>query len=371
MVMSRKIQEIICAAAGIAVLGILIIYPGYSADGVKDGIACCTDMLIPSLFPYMVLSSFLMRTGAAEKIGRFLGMPIGSAAFLPHECAAAVLLSLIGGFPVGAKCVFLLYERRVINEYQARRMMYYCVCPGPAFMITAIGCLLIGSPASGVLLYVSQLISALIIMFVTGLYARKTEKKIHSCEIRSDIKTVSIADSFILSVRDGAGAAASMCAMVLVFSMFIGVFEKTGLMSIISSKLSSAGVPGWLTCFIPGLLEVSLASKAVHDSTAALWVYSAVVGFGGLCVHFQILSISSGIRLKFGRFILARVVNAVLSSFITMVLCALFPVSVPAAAIAGGYEFELSAFSFVGSVVLLLLSAAFLLSFRVKKSGPV
>ena len=60
---------VLCAAAA------LLFYPTQAAAGAKRGIGYCVDILIPSLFPFMALSVFVVKSGLAASMGRLTAGP--------------------------------------------------------------------------------------------------------------------------------------------------------------------------------------------------------------------------------------------------------------------------------------------------------
>ena len=46
----------------------ILILPQASAEGAKIGLKFCSNILIPSLFPFMALSSLIIKIGLAENI---------------------------------------------------------------------------------------------------------------------------------------------------------------------------------------------------------------------------------------------------------------------------------------------------------------
>ena len=74
---------------------IIIIMPQASASGVITGLKFCSEILIPSLFPFMVLSSLIIKTGLSEKTGEFFSPIIKNLFHLPSCTAATIILSLI------------------------------------------------------------------------------------------------------------------------------------------------------------------------------------------------------------------------------------------------------------------------------------
>ena len=59
---------LVIAGAGAALLA----WPGAVATGVSRGLSICSSVIIPSLFPFLVLAGFLVRSGVSQSLGRRL-----------------------------------------------------------------------------------------------------------------------------------------------------------------------------------------------------------------------------------------------------------------------------------------------------------
>ena len=96
----RKILPGLFAAAGMVVL---ILDSRTALMGASEGVALCLKTVIPSLFPFFILSGILsgslmgLEFPILRPIGRVLGMPNGSEMLL--------VSGFLGGYPVGAKAV--------------------------------------------------------------------------------------------------------------------------------------------------------------------------------------------------------------------------------------------------------------------------
>ena len=293
-----------------------------------------------------MLSSFIIRSGAYEYFGKAFS-PLAKILKLPKNAVSAVVLSFIGGFPVGAKCVKLLYESGNISEKQAERMMRFCVCSGPSFLITAIGAIMLKNTAAGIILYVSQIISGMILGIVSGLFSDKeSERKVSG----KKSENTDIMQTFILSSADGAGAIVELTALVAIFSMFINV-------------LSAWGADSY---FLTSVIEITAACRQIVEKGCPLWALSFAAGYGGLCVHLQIFSLLKDIKINKPIFESYRLANAVLSSFITYFICKFFDTSVQTFAISGNANAELTSTSIVGAISLVIMSGIFLLSLNGK-----
>ncbi len=367
MWLSLKIRRAVPVIFSITFLCILLLFPQSCAHGAEQGMKNCAEILIPSLFPYMFISTFIMRSGVVEKLKKF-PLHISEKIFgLPSICAPATFMSMIGGFPVGAKCVQILYSSGKITSCQAEKMMHFCVCSGPAFMITAVGTVMLKNRDAGIILYVSQVISCVVIGILCG---RKKEQYVGDVIKNEDSeKFVSETAGVITdSSGDAARSMLEMTALVILFSVVIRVVYENGVINYIGMLLSNIGISERVTetiCTI--FLEVTSACNAVKQNGLPLWWYSAAVGFGGLCVHFQILSILRDIPLKFWKYLLFRVLNSVLSCTVTYVLCLIFKPTANVFSIFGGHEANVTSVTYMGSAALIIMCAVFVLTMQKKE----
>ena len=105
-------------AAGLLLGGILlIVFSERAGTYTLDGLLLCATKIIPSLFPYMVISSLLVYSGLAERLGRII--PVASAFNLPREAGAPLILGAVCGFPVGAKTAVDLFKNGCISKTQS------------------------------------------------------------------------------------------------------------------------------------------------------------------------------------------------------------------------------------------------------------
>ena len=73
----------------------LVVWPGESMSAMKDGLQLCGNVILPSLFPFFVLSSLVVELGMSRYLGR-LFQPVMAPLFRVNgSCAAALALSLI------------------------------------------------------------------------------------------------------------------------------------------------------------------------------------------------------------------------------------------------------------------------------------
>ena len=158
----------------VVILGlILLLMKNNVADGVKKGLEMCGNILIPSLFPFMALSSFAVRSGVFDRLNKSVSSLIERVFRLPGQCLPVLFFGFVGGYPVGANIIAELYDKGEISENDARHLLAFCVNPGPAFVVTAVGGMILRSEEAGKVILFSVCLSSLITGIVYGLFRKK------------------------------------------------------------------------------------------------------------------------------------------------------------------------------------------------------
>ncbi|MCI8497561.1 MAG: hypothetical protein HFE85_04850 [Clostridiales bacterium] len=331
IVTGKRISMGAAMAVTTAAAALLFLQPESAADGMRKGLNLCATVVIPSLFPFLVVSAFLIRSGLSARMGRFLE-PLTRRLFsLPGCTAAPILMGMLGGYPVGVKAAAELYEQGELTHAQSSRMICFCVNAGPAFTIGAVGAGMLGSVQAGAVLYISQVIACLILGIAARFLIREKEgdtAPVQSCQGRIPFRGV---DAFVESVSESCRSMMSICAFVALFSSAIEVLSSVGILTaltaFVSPLLIACGMPFALADSVfPALLEVTSGCMRASAAGAAGFIaVNAVCGWAGLSVHCQIFSLTAKAhppRLWFWAF---RAAAAVISSIAAAVLLSFLP----------------------------------------------
>lgn len=210
-------------AIGIFLLCITaLLFSKECSKGAENGIGLCLSTLVPSLFPFMVLASYITDSSLAEKIGRHLSWLTKPLFGLDGCFASAIILSLVGGYPVGAKTVNSLYKKGATSESECKRAGLFLVCSGPGFLVNFIGAQLYSSIEVGFIIFAAQCISVFILGFALKfVYRNKVDNNSNSETL---ISTPQKGDALVKSVLDGARGMFAICAFVVLFSAFTEIF---------------------------------------------------------------------------------------------------------------------------------------------------
>ncbi len=307
------LQILITALGALAFAGGILISPQTAAQGVRDGLTLCGQVVIPSLFPFLALSSFLVQSGLAQRAGHLLG-PVTKFAFrLPGAAGSAVFMSLIGGYPVGAHMTAQLLDATLITKKQAQRMLLFCVNSGPAFLISAVGASMLQSRRAGLILCASLTASALLIGIFTHFFAQDEPLKEN---MQAPQTEPAVTQALVEAAAQGCAGIVSICVWVILFSC-------------IAALLGLLPLPNTLRILLQCLLEVTSGCASAAGSVP-LPALAFVLGWGGICVHCQVLRDVSKAGLSLPLFFCARAANGLLACLISAGLFRLFPCEITA-----------------------------------------
>lgn len=280
----------------------LLSFPETASQGISNGIDLCLGTLIPSLYPFTILSSLIVNLNITDFIESLSDWFSKLIFRLPGKCIGIIIMSLIGGYPIGAKMTKELYENGKLSQNDAQRLLLFCINPGPAFTISSIGCYMLGSKTAGIAIYTSVILSSLIIGILSRVLAQETEKIKKS----SANEYNSFSEALVKSISNGTTVMLSICAWVCIFSCFNMLTEITSL---------SNEVKFTINC----LSEVTNACM-VACGNLPLPIIAGIIAFGGICTHFQIMSSISETKLKYKYFIVSRIIHGALSAFICNII---------------------------------------------------
>ncbi|MCL1832147.1 MAG: hypothetical protein FWG45_04450 [Oscillospiraceae bacterium] len=260
---------VVSLCAGLAV--VLVADTAGVFAAVSQTVTLCLNTIIPSLFAFLALSTFVISSG------------------LVRGEAAIVLLSLVGGYPVGAKLLADRVDTDSAYAKRAERMLMYCYCGSPAFLLTLVGKL-------GLYVWLSNVAACLIFAVFTRLFGKHER-------VREPVKAVRVSGDVLISSVTGAGIAlCRICLMMLAFAVVLRVLEFVGLMLILPDYAYA----------------VAEITHVIHLNAHPA-VLAALTSLGGLCVMLQTSAIVGG-RFKRGLFLLARLPIAALSAGIAHLL---------------------------------------------------
>ena len=265
----------IIAAMGLMVL---IFDSNLAIKGAKEGIELCLRTVIPSLFPFFVLSMVFIQSFPEN-----VSFPVSSISNLmgiPKGAESLVIPAFLGGYPVGAKCVNELFQRHQIGKEDAERLLAFCSNAGPSFLFGMISGLFQERRQAWFLWFIHIFSAVLTALSIPAKYGNLKVKQ--SENATEDTST-------ILSAAKAMGL---VCCWVILFRTIISFLDAWFFRIL----------PDWLQVLMIGVLELTNGCcelLLVENISTRFVLCACMLSFGGICVLFQTVSVTKGLSLKY------------------------------------------------------------------------
>ena len=282
----------------------MILAPQQMIESGRYALSLCAELIIPSLFPFFVLSGLLNRLGFAAAIARQLAKPAARLYGVSGAGATAFFMGLVGGYPLGAAYIADMRRQGLVSLEEAERLMGFCSNSGPAFLVGSIGAGVFGSARLGVGLYIIHVLAAAI----TGLFFRVDGK----CRGNAPAAPRESGGALIESVRQAAQSILSVCGFIVCFCVIIGLLDAHGIFSLLAGQL--AQITGLELQAARAALSGFLELGSGIGSMRGLAVSPANVGWGGVSVHFQTYAVLADSDIKGGLHLAGRLINCAVSA---------------------------------------------------------
>lgn len=280
----------------------------FLADSVRvraaaaSALTLCARTVIPALFPFLVISSLLISLGFGQWLSPYLAGMMSPLFRLPGQASSALLLGLVGGYPIGARTAVELYQQGQLTAEEAQRLLTFCNNSNPVFLISVLGSGVFGSVRAGLWLWLIHLLSALL----TGLLFRGGKKPVSRRHTHCPISPPSsFVSALVESVRSAAAGMLSLCAFVVLFY-------------VLASPLTALENRAAVT--LVGLLELFSLTPLLPPDTFGFILASGCVGWGGLSVLCQTAAVLEGSGLPLRPAFLGKAVQGILSTLLAAAL---------------------------------------------------
>ncbi len=297
---------------------LILIASDTAIEYMKKGLRLCSSTVIPSLFPFMVISELIVSSGVGVRFSKIFAKPMRALFSVGGSGTAAYIMGAVCGFPIGASSAVLMYDRGEISKKELEHLLAFCNNPGSAFVISAVGVSLLGNRSIGIMLYICVLLSSLTVGFFAKILLGRSKEEITPYRILTkgelDVSTVTKA------VSSSAFSMLTVCAYVVFFSALVGC---------LGALLSRFSLPQELFALLFGFFELSSGVGAASECTnllTAVLLCALFLGWSGLSVALQIISVSAGRNISFKPYFIAKAAQGLICSlyaFISVKL--LFP----------------------------------------------
>lgn len=278
--------------------------------------------IFPSLFPFFILSYLLINYGFVELISELL-KPIMIKIFKINKNAAFILvMSLVSGFPSNAKYTRELYDKNLLNDEEASKILTFTHFSNPLFILGTVSIVFLQNKSVGIFILIIHYITNIII----GLLFRNYYISDSNCD-KFNFKDV-MNKIEINSKNKKFGSILSNAIISSINTLLLILGTVTFFLVITTIIDSNINLNSYYQSILNGILEMTQGLKYISLLDIPLKIKATltvmILSFGGISVHMQVISIISDTKIKYLPFLTARILHSAISGILVFILFDLF-----------------------------------------------
>ena len=185
------------------------------------------------------------------------------------------------------------------------------------------------SPAIGLILFVTHILSCLTVGFLFRWWGKSKEKKYRNSDYTIEDSALSfcnLGEVLSKSIISSINTVLMIGGFVVLFSIIISILRTSHILSAFVNLLSIVGVPDFLSMgLISGFIEVTNGVSFISSLTSCdihfqLILASSILGFGGFSVLLQVLSITSKSNISIKPYLYGKLLQACFAGLYTYLI---------------------------------------------------
>ena len=319
----------------------LLLFSRTNLSAVKSGLSLWANSVIPSLFPFFFFFLLLMHTNIVKQLGFLLNKSMKPLFNIRGEGAFAFIMGIISGYPVGAKIATNFRQNNVCTKEECERLLSFTNNSGPLFVIGTVGILMFKSTTIGILLFITHLLGSISVGIVFRFWKKNKVSNNyikHSNFDNSKHKKVSLnslGEVMAESITSATSTILLVGGFIVLFSSIISILKSSCILNSIALFINPIFEfinidSAFCMPLISGFIEItngiaSISNISCKKLSINIILTSFLLGFGGISVLLQVLSIISKTDLSIKPYILGKLLHGIIASFYTYIFINIIP----------------------------------------------
>ena len=296
----------------------VIIFPDKYVSSVLSGLELYVLKVLPALLPFMFFSMILSELNFGYDLGYLLNKPLKKIFCAPPISGYVMVMSMLCGYPVGAKLLADFFNAGCIDTDSAKKIMTFTSNSGPLFIMGTVGVGMLGDKKAGLIILLSHYLSS----FVCGIIFRgKT-----SCGKTPSPPIVDYDNLLSKSIISAITSVFIVGGYVAIFNMILDMFFDVGLIKLLAEVLSRFGVDIRMgEGIFAGLIEITKGSLILSKTGLSIRKTAPAITFiitsGGLCVTLQSITYLSKCKISPAFYLVFKVIQGTVAMIICLIIC--------------------------------------------------
>lgn len=318
----------------------LVIFSKTNLSAASNGLILWATCVVPSLFPFFVISNLLSNTKVVSFTGKLLDKFMRPLFNVPGIGGFAFIMGLISGYPVGAKIVSDFREKGLVSKDEGERLLAFTNNSGPLFILSSVGISLFGDTKTGLLLLCTHILSCITVGIIFSKFSCKTNKEHSYSSDKHILKNTTVTlknlgEVLGSSINSSISTILLIGGFVVIFSVIISILNSTHVLDFLSKFLNPVlSFLGFELDFskplLSGIIELTNGVKQVsniHIKTISqnIVLCAFLLGFGGFSVLLQVFSIVAKTDLSMKKYFIGKLLQGFVASIYTFLALKLIP----------------------------------------------
>lgn len=308
----------------------LIIFSKSNITAVKNSLNIWVNNVIPSLLPFFMATELLNHTNIPRIIGNLFNKIMRPFFNVPGIGAYALFMGIISGYPVGAKIVTNFRNENLCTKEEAERLITFTNNSGPLFILGTVGITLFYDTSIGLLLLFTHILASICVGFIFRFWKSKNKEKRNTNTLEGTVTFNSLGEVLSKSILSAINSVVLIGGFIILFGIILSILQKTYILELLKNILipifSLLNInTEFITPILTGILELTngvtaITSIASKNLSINVVISAFLLGFGGISIMLQVLSIISKSDISIKPYILGKLLHGTLAAFYTFLI---------------------------------------------------
>lgn len=290
----------------------VLLYKTIVFDAVSYSLTIWFKNLLPSMFPFFVISSILIQYHITNYIPIYLKKTFCYLFGVSESVVTIFFLSIISGFPSNARITRMMYDEGEISLEEANRVLIFTHFSSPLFILSTVAVLFLHQKNYGYLILISHYLGNILL----GIFTRPKNYYYHIDYTRTNSKSQNFSKILIDSIRSSVDTILLIAGILTCFLVCSSIVIKI------------LNVNDYLGTILKGILEITMGLKQLSllkvNDVYKVVISTIFISFGGLSVHLQVISQLVDTKISYYYFFIFRIFHAIISGVICYFFYLLF-----------------------------------------------
>ncbi|MGL5259296.1 MAG: hypothetical protein ACRC7V_04225 [Lachnospiraceae bacterium] len=280
----------------------LFFYNHSSVTNVKNSLLLWYSTMVPSLFPFMILSGILIRTNTSIYIARIFRPILYPIFRISDQGIYCIIIGFLCGFPMGARVISDSYSLHLITKEESEFLLSFCNNIGPIYMISFVLTIFqIQKNIIFLLLFYS-------IPFFYGILLRYTLYHKMNITKESTMKATppfSLINAIDTSISCAISNITMLGGYMICFTLFLSLIQNINI-------FQTTIIQGIFT----SLIEINNGLYLLSIATSKNAILGFLLMFGGASCFFQTYSVLLNCDITKKYYIVHKIIQSILCFFL-------------------------------------------------------